>query len=158
MATSEDKNGIKGSGKLFLAVKPAAKITINSGESSGILQDTILALPSGTHSLQFFHPEYPQLKDTIRIQSGEITTYRVNLDTMCAYFHCVVYPWGEIFINDRYFAQTPFFHYIKLIPGSNILRIKNPDFREFTDTLFINRGDTLDLQINMEKEVLKINR
>ena len=29
---------------------------------------------------------------------------------------------------------------------------------KFTDTLFINRGDTLDLQINMEKEVLKINR
>jgi serine/threonine-protein kinase len=155
IATAEDKNEIKGSGNLFLAVQPAAKITINSGESSGILQDTIIALPSGTHILQFFHPKYPQLKDTIRIQSGEITTHRVNLDTMCAYFHCVVYPWGEIFINGRYFAQTPFFHYIKLTPGSNILRIKNPDFREFTDTLYINRDDTLDLQINMEKEVLK---
>ena len=158
MAILEDKNKMKGSGKLFLAIQPAAKITINSGESSGILQDTIIALPSGIHILHISHPEYPSLKDTIRIQSGEITTYRVNLDTMCAYFHCVVYPWGEIFINDRYFAQTPFFYYIKLIPGSNILRIINPDFREFSDTLFINRGDTLDLQINIEKEVLKINR
>ena len=155
MSTLQDKNEIKRPGNLFLAVQPAAKITINSGESSGILQDTIITLPSGTHILQFSHPEYPLLKDTIHIQSGEITTHRVNLDTMCAYFHCVVYPWGEIFINDRYFAQTPFFHYIKLTPGSNILRIKNPDFREFKDTLYINRNDTLDLQINMEKEVLK---
>ncbi len=154
-ATLINKNEIIGAGKLFLTVQPAAKISINSGESSGILQDTIIALPSGTHILQISHPEYALLKDTIRIQSGEITTYRVNLDTMCAYFHCVVYPWGEIFINDRYFAQTPFFHYIKLTPGSNILRIKNPDFREFTDTLYINRNDTLDLQINMENEVLK---
>lgn len=140
-------------GILTLHIQPAATVSINSGKYSPSLVDTTLKMATGTHVLTFSHPAYPILSDTVNIEIDEITSLKINLDSLCAFIHCEVYPWGEIFINERYLAQTPFFQFLKISPGKNILKVKNPDFREYSDTIYINRGDTLELKINLEEAV-----
>jgi eukaryotic-like serine/threonine-protein kinase len=140
-------------GILSVHIQPAARVSINSGIHSPSLVDTTLKMAAGSHILTFSHPSYPLLKDTVNIETDEISTLRINLDSLCAYVHCEVYPWGEIFINERYQAQTPFFQFLKISPGKNILKVKNPDFREYADTIYISRGDTLNLKINLEEAI-----
>jgi serine/threonine-protein kinase len=148
-----EQNSLISTGVLAIRIQPAAQLAIDSGTLSNILSDTTMKLETGKHTLRFLHASYPVLYDTINVRHGEITTHTVNLESLCAYFHCEVYPWGEIFINNQYFAQTPFFTLIRLAPGKNTLEVRNPDFREYRKALYLNRGDTLKLKINLEETV-----
>ncbi len=151
------KDGFKvtQTGTLHMTIIPASELIIDSQIFTGIRSDTVVMLSEGNHIVEFHHPDFPMLKDTISIMDGQTTTIKIELDKLCAYFHCVVFPWGDVFINEKFIGQTPFFNFSKLSPGQNVLKIQNPNFRSFIDTLYINRGDTMDLQINLEKEVLK---
>ena len=150
---SDSKNLTSNLGVLTLHIQPAARVSFNSGKYSSNMVDTTLKMAPGTHVLTFSRPSYPLLKDTVNIETDEITSLKINLDSLCGYFHCEVYPWGEIFINERYHAQTPFFQFLKISPGESILKVRNPDFREYSDTIYVSRGDTLKLKINLEEAV-----
>ena len=138
-------------GNLFLSIHPAATIMIDSGMTFFVSRDTICEMSASSHFLEIIHPDYPVHKHSFDIISGKVTTYRILLDTLFAYFHCTVYTWGDIYIDQKYIVQTTFFNPLRLNPGSHLIQIKNPGFSEFADSLSFFRGDTINLKIDLEK-------
>jgi len=104
----------------------------------------------GEYQLTLVSANFPEYHRTLKIQSGEVINFSVDFDTLFGYLECQVYPWGEITIDGNSKGQTPLLYPIVLTPGSHVLTIKNPQFREFKTKIKITRKDTLRYQLNLE--------
>lgn len=125
---------------------PWAEITIDKKIVETTPLKNPVELSAGRHEIIFNHPDYPELRRTIEIISGEHQQLKINLNNYSAYIFCEVHPWGEIFINGNFFGQTPLTSPIRINPGKIRLSIRNPGFSEFTEEIIINSGDTLRIQ------------
>lgn len=133
-------------GSLWIECIPWAEIAIDKKIIETTPLKNPIKLTSGVHEIIFRHPDYPELRRTIRIENDEVKNIKINLNDYLAYIFCEVYPWGEIFINGNFIGQTPLTSPIKIIPGKIILSIKNPDFKEYSEELNMKSGDSLIIQ------------
>lgn len=138
----ENKNG-EAIGTLWIECIPWAEITIDNQVIETTPLKNPIKLSEGFHEILFRHPDYPEIHRAIQIENDEAKSININLNDYLAYIYCEVYPWGEIFINGKFIGQTPLNSPIKIIPGKIILSIKNPDFKEYTEELNIQGGDSL---------------
>lgn len=106
---------------------------------------------AGNYRLKVSHPDYPEYDSIIHLKSNETMNISINLDTLIGFFNCQVFPWGEIFVDEKSYGITPINNYLKLFPGKHILSIKNPQFEEYKSEIIITKKDTLELQINLNK-------
>jgi hypothetical protein len=102
-----------------------------------------IRLSAGHHELYLSHPNYPVYSKSISILPEKLLTIKVNLDTLIGYLDCQIFPWGEIFVNNRLIGQTPLSKVHPLNPGEYELVIRNPQFPTHEDRVRISRGDTL---------------
>jgi serine/threonine-protein kinase len=149
-AAKEEIKYLNISGKLDIECQPWAYVYIDSKKiDSTPLKDQI-ELPAGKYSLGLIHPEYPLFSKTIQIKANEVTFVKINLDTLVGYFDCKVYPWGDVFVDGSFKGQTPLKKPIHLSDGKHRLIIKNPEFKEFTKYIEIQKNDTMHFKLNFE--------
>ena len=130
---------------------PWAKILIDSTEYDTTPIERPIRLLEGKHKLVLSHPQFPKYEQTLNILENETVIVKVSLDTLYGYLECKVFPWGELYINNRHIGQTPLTAPLQLVPGNYTLKILNPSFDEIRDTLFIKRNDTLIIQYSFTK-------
>ncbi len=136
-------------GHLILECFPWAEVVIDSQIHFTTPMTQPLSLAPGKHTLQLKHPAFPSYQRTFFLDSGETKTIRIKLDTLFAYVNCQVHPWGKIYINQQLMEQTPLKKPLVLLPGKYVLTIKNERFPEYCDTLIIQKGDTVNLKVNL---------
>ena len=88
--------------------------------------------------------------DIIYVPANDTLLINVNLDTLAAYLHCNVYPWGNIYLNNQFKGQTPLNSPIILSPGNYQLEIRNPKLKPYTEIIQVQRAETLFVVINLD--------
>jgi serine/threonine protein kinase len=144
-------------GKLYVESIPQVNILIDSLYSITTPFKDPFEISEGTHKLDWMHDDYPNYKRLIRIKSDQITFVNLHPDSIFGYLNCSIYPWGEVYIDDRYIGQSPFHKALIMPAGQHRVTIHNPGFLTFRDTLTILKNDTTDYKINLEQVSTIVN-
>ena len=136
-------------GSLFVECVPWAHIYLDDRKLETTPLSEPIDLRAGIYNIKLVHPDYPEYYQQVEIKTNETTSLMVNLDTLYGYLACNVFPWGDVYLNDKFLGQTPFSEPIKLVPGTHLLSIKNPGFPEFAEKITITKRDTLVVQYNL---------
>ncbi len=81
-------------------------------------------------------------------------TLNINFTSEFSFLDCRVYPWGKIYINDKFAGQTPLEKLPAVLPGEYNLKIVNPSYKDFSDTLSFSAGDTIRMHYNFARQSL----
>ncbi|MBU0473953.1 MAG: protein kinase [Bacteroidetes bacterium] len=138
----------KQNGELFVECLPWAEIYINNEKLETTPIKSNITLLEGKYELKLRHPEYPEFVDSIKILPKQLTSYKVNLDTLFGFLDCKVFPWGNVYIDNVYKGETPLLKPIILEPKAYSLEIRNPQFKTVKKIVTITRRDTLKLVQN----------
>ena len=141
----------KSPGKLFVRCLPWADIYLDSKHIDTTPLEDSIRVEQGTHTLELIHPEFPPFYKEIEIKPQQTTLVQVALDTLFGYIDSKVYPWGEVYIDDKFYGQTPFSNALCLVPGTYKMTIKNPNYSHFQEYIKIQKKDTLKYRFNFEK-------
>ncbi len=149
-----DKNNgitaVKKPGTLFVEALPWAEVSIDD-----IMVDTTplkksIQLSPGYHTIKLSHPDYPSYQRRINITSAKQNTIKIDFNDVVGYLKCNIYPWGEIYIDGVYKAQTPLRRAIILAPGKHTLTIKNPQYPVHEEKIILAAKKTLTISYNFE--------
>jgi len=137
-------------GILLFEVQPSADIFLNDNLCFSNHKNGSLSLLPGEYDIDVVRQGYPIYSQRVTVRESELTSINVNLDSLFGYFMCQVHPWGDVTLNDQYIGQTPLLKRIKMFPGRHVLRVENPNFEIFKDTIDIRSGETTKIRINLE--------
>ena len=143
-------------GKLLVRCDPWAYIYLNESKvDSTPLNDPIILSPS-TYTLKLMHPDYPVFTQIITIEEDTLLEIKVDLDTLMGYLRCNVYPWAEVFIDEKQIGQTPFTEPIKISAGEHLLTISNPKYEDYKEHIRILKNDTLEFKFDFKSYPIKV--
>ncbi|GAB4287518.1 MAG: hypothetical protein Kow0098_04150 [Ignavibacteriaceae bacterium] len=136
-------------GLLLVECIPWAEVEVNSEFIDVTPFNSPVEIPAGNIVLKFNHPDYPPLFKKVNLKPGVLNNIEVNLNEEFGFVYINVYPWGKIYINDKYYGETPLTGAIVLQPGHHVVIIKNPAYFQKNDTITVHRGDTLTLNYRL---------
>ena len=108
------------------------------------------SISSGKHIIKLENPNFPTYSQNVLIVSNNQTSIKVNFNNLVGYLSCQIYPWGKIYINGIYKGTTPLQKAIPLFPGDYILKVINPNLKEFSKKIQISAKETYDFSVNLE--------
>jgi len=146
-----DNNPLITFGYLFVECIPWAHVYIEDRRLETTPFSSAIDLRAGKYNIKLIHPDYPEYHEVIEIKTDETTNLIINLDTLHGYLSCDVFPWGDIYIGDKFLGQTPIVEPVKLSPGNHLITIKNPNFPDLVENINIIKQDTLILKYNLNE-------
>jgi serine/threonine-protein kinase len=130
-------------GQLFIECIPWADVFINDQRVETTPLKNNIRLEDGKYKIKLAHPDFPVYEKDILIEKDRLTTIRINLDTLFGFVDFNVLPWGSVYLNDKYFGDTPFLNPLNVFPGEYKLKIINPNLGAIEDKIIIGRNDTI---------------
>lgn len=147
-----DPAAVKASGYLFVQCLPWADVYVDSEKVDRTPLSRPIELKSGEHLLKIANSSFPPYYKILNIKAGKTDSISVNLTNKIGYVDCKVYPWGYVYINDKYINMTPLDNPIKLFPGKYTVTVKNPKFRAESKIVEVVAKKTSNLMFNLEKD------
>lgn len=138
-----NKPAIAADGLLDVKCIPWGVVYIDSVKTETTPFASPVSVKSGIRSIKIIHPDYPEFNGKIKIVSDSLSRININLEDLVGFFHCNVFPWGFLEIDGKSYGQTPLQNPVHLSPGKHYLVLKNSSFGEISDTIFVERQDTL---------------
>ncbi|NUM70153.1 MAG: serine/threonine protein kinase [Ignavibacteriaceae bacterium] len=140
-----EKEAEQGFGLYNINVMPWAKVFIDGSYAETTPLKSPLKIKSGKRKLTLSHPEFGEFETTLNVKSGSTGEFIHNFRSKSGYLIVNVFPWAEVFINEKPAGLTPFQAAIPLSAGEYKIKLKNPGFSPFEKTVIISAGDTLKL-------------
>ncbi|MGH1363138.1 MAG: protein kinase domain-containing protein [Calditrichia bacterium] len=139
-------------GLLEIRCQPWADVYINDEKTDTTPLKNPLELPEGEYSVRLKNPYYPSFEKKISILAGSTARFAVNLDTLFGFLDYRVYPWGQLFVDDKNRGETPLKRPIALWPGKYKVTVRNPAFQDVEHEVTIARRDTLRKLLDFEQQ------
>lgn len=143
-------------GKLSVECLPWAEVFINDKRIDTTPIDSLLTFTAGEYNLKLVHPDYPEYTGKFKIEKDKTTSIKILLDSLVGYLKCNVFPWGEIYVDNKFLGQTPLSNMEKLKKGEHTINIKNPSFPEYVGSFNINGQDTVEINFNFSDRKFSI--
>ncbi len=131
------------SGGIFLTVYPWADVYIDGVYRERTPLKQPLPLSEGEYIVELRNPYYSAYQTRIHIAPGRVDTLKVTLSPALGYLNLQVSPWARIYIDGEYVETTPLQEPIALSAGRHVLRLVNPNFPVWEDTIEVRAGETL---------------
>jgi serine/threonine protein kinase len=138
-------------GGIFISSYPWAKIYINGEYQETTPLKKPLQLENGVYELRLENPNFKTVEQRITIRPGTIDSANFNLQPLFGFLELQVIPWAEVYINDIYQETTPLAKPLSLPAGRHQLKLINPNFSVWTDSIEIKAGQTYATQISLWK-------
>lgn len=134
---------------LKIAVSPWAKIYIDNRyiETTPIAQS--LTLIAGSHQVKLENPSFKVWEKTMQFPAGQTVTLDVKLEPLDGFLKITVKPWADVYIDGIFYETTPIAGSIKLLPGKHVVKLINPNFQIFEETVEISANNTLKKNVNL---------
>jgi serine/threonine protein kinase len=134
---------------LKVSVTPWAKIYIDNSyiETTPIAQS--LTLNAGSHRIKLENSAFKVWEKTMQFAAGQTVTLDVNLEPMDGFLKITVKPWADIYIDGKFYETTPIGGPIKLASGKHVLKLINPTYQVYEETVEIAANNTLKKNISL---------
>ncbi|MBN2425525.1 MAG: serine/threonine protein kinase [Calditrichaceae bacterium] len=139
--------------QLTIECRPWAYVYLDSVLIDSTPLSGAVELNSGNHLLIFKHPEYPDYVLPVYVKPGEKKIISIDLANTVGYLNCKIFPWGEIFIDESPAGQSPLEKPIRLSPGTYKMTLKNSGYLPYSQTINIDKGDTLDIEYYFTEKI-----
>ncbi len=129
---------------LYINVIPYAKIYLNDsliGEAPPMLQTKVTP---GEYILTLKSPQFPSITKQIEIKDAK--DIQINLLEEVSYLSFIVKPWAEVLVDGVLHGTTPLKAPLILSPGKHEIRLHNPYYEDYVDTLNLEKKDTLQVK------------
>jgi len=138
-------------GELYIECLPWAYVVLDSARIDTTPLRHTIHVAAGVHDLQLVHPSYPMYHERIHVSPSQVTTVKVNLDTLFGFLQVDAFPWGEVLVNGISYGITPLQSPIKLTPGEYTVTIKNEQFGSVERIAIVSRRDTAQVRHRFER-------
>ncbi len=137
-------------GKLMVICSPWAEVYID-----GIKKETTpllnpIELQPGKYHLELRNPTLGSYNQTVVIKPGQLDSVVVNLIPSLGTLNLQVIPWAKVYINGEYRETTPLKEPLTLPVGKYELKLVNPAFRVWIDSIEIHPGEIVTRQIFLQ--------
>lgn len=139
-------------GKIYISTYPWAKIFIDGEYKETTPLKEPINLEAGTYRLKLDNPNFKAVEQEIEIQSGLTDTLNFNLSPSYGFLTLQVVPWAEVYINGKYIETTPFKDPLQVTAGKLELKLVNPNFATWADSIEIEAGQTIQKRISLLKK------
>ncbi len=149
-ATTNEKINIESqsSAQLFIFCSPWADIYLNGRFVDTTPIEKPLFLKPGSYNLELRNPNFEILKRKVTLTAGSADTLHFKLKPKLGFLKLMSFPWGRVFIDDSLVGVTPI--EIKITAGQHVLKIVNPKWATFQDTIWIGSGEHLEKRIQLK--------
>ncbi len=133
---------------LYINVIPYAKIYLNDtliGETPPMLQTKVTP---GEYVLTLSNPQFPSITKHLEIKGAQ--DIQVNLLEEVSYLSFIVKPWAEVLVDGVLHGTTPLKAPLILSPGKHEIKLHNPYYEDYIDTLNLERGDTTQVKFKFK--------
>lgn len=138
-------------GGLYVACSPWAEVFIDGQKKETTPLVRPIMLQPGEYAIELKNPGFASHRRQLSIQPGQIDTLTVNLQPHFGYLNLRVIPWAEIYINGQFYEKTPIAKPISLPAGKYELKLTNPNFQTYIDSISIAAGETLSQQVMLSQ-------
>jgi len=128
---------------IFIDSYPWAKVYVNDSLIDTTPMEKNIELKYGEYDITFENPNLPIIKKKFMVNNNSSDSLIVNLNNSLSYLKCKVFPWGNVYLDDKYLGQTPFDGVIPVLPGSHNILVKNSSFEDYDKEYFFNQNDTV---------------
>jgi len=139
-------------GAIYISTYPWAKIFIDGKYQETTPLREPLPLEAGKYALRLENPNFASIEQEIVVQPELTDTLNFNLEPAIGFLEVQVIPWAEVYINNEYNETTPLNHPVSLPAGKYELKLMNPNFTTWTDSIKIEAGQTISRQISLLKK------
>lgn len=139
------------SGGLFVVCAAWADVFIDGQKKDTTPLRQPLQLPPGAYTLELKNPGFETYRRQVTIEPGRTDSLVVNLRPRAGYLALRVIPWAEVYLNGNYYDTTPLKHPISLPSGKYELKLINPNFSIWADSVVITAGETVSRQVTLGK-------
>ncbi len=143
---------VSGTSYLKIKVEPWARIYIDNVyvETTPIARS--ISLSSGMHTIRLENPNFKIWQKKIRFEPDRTVDLNVTLEPLEGYFKITVKPWADVYIDGKFYETTPIAQPIKLPAGKHTLKLINPLFKTYEETIQITANQTLKRHIELERK------
>ncbi len=138
-------------GGLFIICYPWAEIYIDRQHKETTPLNKSIPLSPGRHHIELKNPNYNSYTGEILTKSSKVETLNVVLKPALGFLDIQVSPWAEVYIDGKLKGTTPLKKSIALMKGEHIIKLINPNFSSFIDTIKIEVGKTIKRRIPLTK-------
>ena len=141
-----DMAAVPTTGLLEVQSDPAAAIAVN-----GVPKGTTplrAELDSGRHRIQLQAPHFPAYVREVNIRTDERAVLDVSLWETVGRLAVQVYPWAEVYIDDKSRDTTPLSEPLVIRPGEHMLSLRHPTYGAWDTTITVQAGSNASLEFN----------
>lgn len=139
----------------FLGIEGSEKL-VNIQKNTGLPTSTTESSEKGVElkksESEGTNKKDAAVKDDEPEEVQKLTLEEDLVNNVSGYLGIRCYPWGEVYLDGKYYDTTPLKGDIKIKPGVYRLKVTNPAFPPYTKEIVIKGGSTLNEVINFKKE------
>lgn len=134
------------SGYLRLQVEPWADIYFGANYLGQTPFAFPIKLPPGKIKIKFNHQEFGAIEKEIEISPNETTHLFFDFKTVLGGLRIIAEPWARVYLDGKDKGETPM-GIIYLPPGLHELKLLNPEFPPYQETLELKPGEIIERRI-----------
>jgi hypothetical protein len=138
-------------GRLTVAVQPWAEVFVDGQRAGEGALVTVSELPPGPHRVVLRNPEFPEIRESVVVRSGEEARLGISLWAHVARATIQVHPWAEVTLDGRALGAVPPQRTLILAPGAHTLVLTHPGLGTWTETVHARAGETPTLRYNLTR-------
>ncbi|MCS7249914.1 MAG: serine/threonine-protein kinase [candidate division WOR-3 bacterium] len=135
---------------LFINCEPWARVYLDNNYLFTTPTKEFLELKPKNYLLTLINDSFGKIETIIELKEKETLTLFFNLKRLKSYLKINVIPWGEVYLDDKLIGITPFSKEIIVEEGKRVLKIKNPHYPIYEETIDFKKGEIIERIIKLK--------
>ncbi len=135
---------------LFINCEPWGKVYLDNNYLFTTPTKEFLKLEPKNYLLTIINDSFGKIETIINLKEKETLSLFFNLKRLKSYLKINVIPWGEVYLDERFIGITPFYKEIIVEPGKRVLKIKNPNYPIYQETIDFKKGEIIERIIKLK--------
>jgi serine/threonine protein kinase len=108
-----------------------------------------LKVSSGQHEVKLENPNFKIWQKTYDFKPGQTVAIDVKLENIEGMLKLTVKPWADVYIDGKFIETTPIAEPVKLSAGRHILKLVNPNYKVYEETVDVPANKMLKKSVEL---------